>query len=98
MFKKKGELPIPDVARSDEAALEIARIWSAGGGQLVSLRVGVWRDPAAWGIALADVARHVASAYAEQGHRLDDALRRIRDGFDAEWAHPTDGPSPGGAE
>jgi Domain of unknown function (DUF5076) len=57
----------------------------------VNLDAGVWKDPAAWGILLADLARHVAHAY-EQNAGLDKrtTLERIKDGFGAEFESPTD--------
>jgi Domain of unknown function (DUF5076) len=48
-------------------------------------------DPAAWGILLADIARHAAKAYALNGvYAEDEALHRIRQVFYAEWSAPTD--------
>jgi hypothetical protein len=69
--------------------------WPASGQQaganMSPLKVGQWRDPAAWGIMLVDLARHVASAYQQlEGRKLDDTLARIKEGFDAEWGYPTD--------
>jgi hypothetical protein len=88
------ELPVPPAARVDSAARELARVWAAGGEQHVSLEIGLWPDPGAWGLLLVDVARHVARAY-QQTHGGDgsDVLARIRDTFDAEWEAPTDTPS-----
>jgi hypothetical protein len=90
------ELPIPSAAESDAKAVELARVWAAGGGQHVSLATGLWNDPAAWGIMLVDLARHVADAY-EQTQALDSAetLNRIKCGFDAEWESATDKPQGG---
>lgn len=91
-----NELPIPPAARSDSSARELARIWAAGGAQHVSLATGLWPDPAAWGLMLADLARHVAKAY-EQTEGLDssEVLERIRDALEAEWTVPTDAPTGG---
>jgi len=88
-----GALLIPPAAEFDPKAREIARIWAAGGAQHVSLQTRLWDDPAAWGIALVDLARHAADAYQElEGMPASDSLERIRRAFDAEWAHPTDRP------
>jgi uncharacterized protein DUF5076 len=78
-------LEIPDDARTDAGSFEILRLWIANNDQHVSLRMGVWEDPAAWGIMLADLARHVAASYAQDA-RLDpgEALERIKEGLDAE--------------
>jgi Domain of unknown function (DUF5076) len=96
MPKHPGELPIPPVAEKAHKGFEIARIWAARGGQHVTIRTETWEDPAAWGIMLVDLARHVANAYAEdEGMDAEAALERIREGFDAEWGHPTDEPKLG---
>lgn len=87
-------LLIPPAAESDPKSVEIARIWAAGGKQHVSMKTGLWKDPASWGLMLVDLARHVANAYTQSdGRDRDDVLRRIKEGFDAEWDHPTDRPT-----
>lgn len=88
------ELPIPPIAALSTSALEIVRVWAAEGSQHVSLATGLWPNPAAWGIMLADLARHVAKSYAETGS-LDasSALDRIREALDAELSSPTEEPS-----
>ena len=97
--KHTTELLVPPAVRKDPKAVELARVWAAGGAQHVSLATGVWEDPAAWGLMLVDLARHVARAYHQtQGLDPEDALRRIKQGFDAEWDHHTDQPSGGVVE
>jgi hypothetical protein len=88
------QLLIPDAAKGDQRSFELLRVWVANKGQHVSLRAGVWKDPAAWGIMLADLAKHVANSY-QQGSGLDrsDTLQRIKTALDAELASPTDKPS-----
>lgn len=49
MFGKRPELQVPDAARKDSNAVEILRIWIAGGSQHVSLKSGVWEDPGGLG-------------------------------------------------
>jgi len=47
-------------------------------------------DPAAWGIAIVDIARHAAKAYGLNGSFAEDAaLARIKQALDAEWSSPT---------
>ncbi len=89
----KHELPVPAPALGDANARELVRMWAASGAQHVAIATGLWKDPAAWGLALVDLARHVARAYA-QTEAMEEraALRRIREGFDAEWSSPTDRP------
>ena len=59
----------------------------------VALDIDAWPDPAAWGIALVDLVRHLSAGYAQkQGADSGDVAARIREAFDVEWSHPTDGP------
>lgn len=85
------ELAIPPAAETDENARELVRVWAASGKQHVAIATGLWRDPAAWGIMLVDLARHLARAY-ELSEELDsgDVLARIRQGMDAEWTRGID--------
>lgn len=87
--KLRRELIPPDAANADDA-MEIVRVWVAEGSQHVALRPDIWKDPAAWGLMLVDLARHVANAYEPDAR--DAILTRIKVGFDMEWAHPTDSP------
>ncbi|HMK73835.1 MAG TPA: DUF5076 domain-containing protein [Myxococcaceae bacterium] len=87
-----NELTIPPRAADDGEAREVLRFWSARGRLHVTVRADAYRDPAAWGIVLADLARHVANAYALEGHARADALARFRAGFDAEWGFATTDP------
>jgi len=89
-MSEKNGLPIPAVATKDSQSFEIIRVWIAEKNQHVSLRTGLWKDPAAWGLMLADLAAHIVNAH---GQSLNsDMLRRIRDAFNAELAAPTDTP------
>ncbi|MGC1276307.1 MAG: DUF5076 domain-containing protein [Planctomycetaceae bacterium] len=91
---RAGELPVPSPIDSDPRAIELLRIWAAHGKQHVSLATNVWDDPAAWGIMLVDLAKHVASAYQQTtGKEYTSLLNRVREGFDAEWQSATDEPS-----
>ncbi len=84
----------PPAAQRDKAAFELLRVWVAEQGQHVSLRSGTWEDPFAWGIVLADLARHIVNAEAIHKKDIDkDAfLERILEGFHAEIESPTDEP------
>jgi len=82
----------PPLAEKNLNAIEVLRVWAAPGApQQVALRP-VWKDPAAWGLLLVDIARHASRAYAADGMDEKQVLARIRAGFDAEWASPTDTP------
>ena len=93
MFGERAELHTPDAARGDPDSMEILRVGLAGGAQHVTLKSGVWEDPAAWGLMLADLARHIANTYAAEGQDKAAALERICEGFQAEMNSPTDEPT-----
>jgi hypothetical protein len=84
----------PPAATRDKASFELLRVWVAEQGQHVSLRAGAWEDPLAWGIVLADLARHIVNAEAMQNKELDETayLERLLEGFQAEIDSPTDEP------
>jgi hypothetical protein len=86
-------LPIPEAARRDPRALEMLRVWAAEKGQHVSIKTGLWNDPFIWGLMLVDLARHIALAHEQLGQMSsDEFLDRLKQGFEAEWDHPTDRP------
>jgi hypothetical protein len=91
MSYPKDEMAPPPAAHEDRRSFEIARLWVANDQHHAVLRTDVWPDPAAWGIVLADLARHVALAYqGKGGHDLEDALERVLAGFHAEIESPID--------
>jgi hypothetical protein len=86
-------LAIPPAAQRDKASFEVMRVWIAEKAQHVSIQTGAWEDPFAWGIVLADLARHIA--HADQMQRKSDPevfLARLLEGFQAEIDDPTDEP------
>lgn len=86
-------LPIPDIVATDAKAFEVLRVWIAQGDQHVSLAAGLWKDPAAWGIMLVDLAKHIAASYEPASEEDYFAiLATIHQGFEAEWAEATDEP------
>jgi hypothetical protein len=90
------QLDIPPAAARDKASFEVLRVWIAEQGQHVSIRSGAWEDPFAWGIVLADLARHIALAHQLQ-HPDDQTdpetfVERLLEGFHAEIENPTDEP------
>ena len=96
MHTHPKELPIPEPAEEDLRAIEILRVWAAGGKQHVSIATDLWEDPANWGMMLVDLAKHIANAYKHtKGDDQFVVLERIKAGFDAEWASPTDAPTGG---
>lgn len=86
--KQTSELDPPPTANNSEA-VEVLRVWAAPGSpQQLTLRTR-WKDPGAWGLLLADVARHAAQAYQREGQDPEQVLARIRELFEAEWSSPT---------
>lgn len=87
-------LDIPAAAQRDKASFEVMRVFIAEQGQHVSIQSGAWEDPFAWGIVLADLARHIALAHQMQNSKIDsDAfMERLLEGFQAEIDNPTDEP------
>jgi hypothetical protein len=86
-------LPVPPAAEINVDSTEILRLWKVPEvGQQVILRHDAWEDPAAWGLMLADIARHVARAHAQEGQDEREVFQRILAGFRAEIASPTDTP------
>jgi hypothetical protein len=98
MFGRKRDpgLNPPDLAKQVDS-VEILRLWVTP--QWEKLQVSLLThhpDPSVWGIALVDIARHVARAYSLQNGLFEaDALDRIRQVFDAEWTAPTELPEGG---
>lgn len=95
MFKKKTvrDLDVPPMANSNPQAVEVLRVWAAPGQpQQLTLRT-TWKDSGAWGLLLADIARHAAKAYGNEGQNSADVLARIRQMLDAEFSNPTDAPT-----
>lgn len=94
MKKELHELVIPPDVHSDPNAREIFRGWGAHGGFHVSIAAGIWTEPDNWGIALVDLARHVADYYEKtKGMRKEEVMSRIKEVLEAEWNHPADEPT-----
>lgn len=81
-------LLVPDSVKNDDNAVELIRVWAASGQQHISIATDVWENPAAWGIMLVDLARHISKSYV--GENSDHVLQLIKQGFDAEWSEPTE--------
>ena len=87
-------LDIPAAAQRDKTSFEVMRVFIAEQGQHVSIQSGAWEDPFAWGIVLADLARHIAHAHQMQNSKVDPEafMERLLEGFQAEIDNPTDEP------
>src|SRR5882762_11512143 len=95
MFGKRqnsNSLETPPIADADSNAVEVLRVWAAPGQpQQLTLRT-TWKDAGAWGLLLADIARHAASAYANEGQNSAEVLARTQQLLNAEFSQPTDKP------
>jgi hypothetical protein len=90
-------LPVPPPAKRDPRAVEMVRTWIAEGKLHVTLNVGFWEQPErgiderdAWGILMADMARHIANAHEQEyGRDPRETLTMIREAFEREIEKPT---------
>ena len=88
------DLAVPAEVESDIKAVEVLRAWVANEGLVCILRPTTWKDTSAWGIVLADAARHVANAIRDEGGDEPAAtVARIRGMFNRELDTPTDEPT-----
>lgn len=95
-------LVLPPAAQRDENAIQMLTAWIAENGLHCTLNIGIWteqgrNEPKAWGVLLADVVRHVASAIEQDSgapsegttetvvaallKELDDPTSKIKGGF-----------------
>jgi hypothetical protein len=82
-------LHIPPAAL-EQGGVEVLRAVIIDGGLHVSLR-RAFEDPEAWGMLIADVARHVARIYATESQMSEEqTLARLRAIFEAEMDAPSD--------
>jgi hypothetical protein len=82
-------LHVPPAAM-DQGGIEVLRAVIVDGALHVSL-LRAFDDPEAWGMLIADVTRHVARVYAQEGKfKEDETVERIRALYDAEMDAPTD--------
>ncbi len=91
MARETKSLPMPPPATHDPRSQEMIRAWIGEKGLHCSLRIGFWDDqdlnePSAWGVLLADVARHVANAL---GKDVRETIQAIKEGFLTEIDRPT---------
>ena len=83
------ELKAPPEALA-KGGTEVLRAAIVEGGLHISLR-RAFDDPEAWGMILADLARHVARIYKTEDNLSEEqTIERIRNLFDAEMDAPTD--------
>ena len=90
-MSERDQLQVPPAVERDAGSFEILRVWIAERNQHACIRIGVWPDPAAWGVMLADLMHHIADAHhAAHGLERESTMQRMKAGLDAELATPTD--------
>ena len=84
------KLPIPPNTKNDENSIELIRGWIINQKLECSIFPSVWQDePETWGILIADIARHVASALEKDtGKNKNEILESIKKTIDKEWNSP----------
>jgi uncharacterized protein DUF5076 len=87
------ELPIPSDTTIAEQSVEVLRAWIIDQGLQCSILPTAFEDPRAWGILLADVARHIGNALRDaSGRDPGKTVQKIRLMFNTELSEPTDEP------
>lgn len=93
---KINQQPIPPEALADPNAVEMARIWIANRELVCALKIGMYRESSkipeekAWGVILADLARHVSNALEEgYGANAQASLDAILESLTEEISNPT---------
>src|ERR1035437_10284732 len=82
-------LPTPSDVATDPNAHEILSLWVINGLPFCLIQVA-WNNPAAWGLALADVARMIGNALRDsQGIDPKVAVTVLRELFNRELDKPT---------
>src|SRR5436853_1108172 len=82
-------LVIPPTAL-EQGGVEVLRAVIVDGGLHVSLR-RAFDDPEAWGMLIADIARHIARIYAKESAMSEETvLERVRAIFESEMDAPSD--------
>ncbi len=94
MSYEEDKLNVPPDVFEDKNSKEILRAWIANKSLQCSLLPDLWEDAGSWGVALADVARHVGNAIeAIEGIPAQETVAQIQNLFNAELGSPTDEPS-----
>lgn len=76
---------------TQDAKLIMTALQHTEGAIEMVLSVDTWKDPSAWGLFLADLARHVSDAYKQaHGRPADRTLSEVLRIFHAEIEQPTD--------
>ncbi len=85
----------PHTIEGDPKATEMLRLWTAHNKLNVAVNIGSYEENGhdeanAWGIIIADFAKHVSRALDQRyGHDQDETLRKIKELFLAELRNPS---------
>ena len=85
----------PPTIEGDPNATEMLRLWIAHHKLNVAINIGSYQESGhdeaqAWGVILADFAKHVSRALHQRyGHDPDETIEKIRELFLAELTEPT---------
>ena len=88
-------LVVPPAALRDEGSIQMLSAWIAERGLHCIVNIGFFAgqghaEPKAWGIFLADVIRHIASAHNEEtGSSREDTIQGLLDSLNTELEAPT---------
>jgi Domain of unknown function (DUF5076) len=94
-------LVVPPAAQRDEQAVQMLSAWIADKGLHCTINIGFWQaqgrqEPAAWGILIADVVRHIANALRDQqGAAVDSTMEQLLESLHRELDDPTSATSGG---
>jgi len=84
MNRQTNKTPQPTITSAADS-IKLLRLWAVcESGQHIIVRHDAWKDPAAWGLVLVDIARHLARAHAQEGKDEAEVFDRILVGFRAE--------------
>ena len=87
----------PHTIEGDPNATEMVRLWAAHNKMNVAMNIGCYQENGqdeahAWGIMIADFAKHVARALNQRyGQSEEETIRKIKEGFMVEIENPTSG-------
>jgi hypothetical protein len=93
--KMLNERPVPPAAVRDPNAVEMLRVWIAEGRLETSIKIGMYAESTdipedrAWGVILADLARHISNALQSGYGFTGDVLEGIKGSFLQELGAPT---------
>lgn len=80
----KTPLELSPIIESSSEATEIVRVWVTDGKPTFIISGNLFKDPAAWGLILSDLAKHISKACAGNGQDETQVLDRIKNMIQAD--------------